>query len=109
MARSKIGNPANQTPKAPRRPHNARKPPAFRSVDELTRSIGAEPRSATLRGKDVVMSQAERMFRLTVDSALKGNVSNLLLVIRTMVDRPQIAGSAQERWVLFLAGADAEL
>ena len=100
---------ASKTPRARRRPHNAKKPPSFRSIGELARSIGAEPRRATLGGEEVVMSQAERLCRLIVDEATGGSVSNLRLVIRTMKDHPQIVGTARERWVLLLAGDDAEL
>ncbi len=99
----------NKPHKAPRRPHNAGKSATFRSIGELARAIGGEPRRATLRGKEVVMSQAERLCRLTVEKAINGSVSDLKLLIRTMVDHPQIAASARERWVLFLAGDDAEL
>lgn len=109
MARSRDRNRTNKPPNAPRRPHNAGKSTIFRSIGELTRSIGAEPRRATLRGKEVVMSQAERLCRLTVEKAINGSVSDLKLLIRTMVDHPQIAGSAGERWVLLLAGDDVEL
>ena len=95
--------------KAVRRPHNAAKRDTFRSVGELARAIGAEPRRATVRGKEVVMSQAERLCRLIVERAINGSIADLKLLIRTMVDHPQIAASAKERWVLFLAGDDAEL
>ncbi len=96
-------------PKAPRPPHNATKPKAFRSIGELTCAIGAEPRRATLRGKKVVMSQAERLCRVIVENAIGGSVSDLRLLIGTMIDHPQLARSAEEQWVLFLAGEDAEL
>ena len=109
MTRSKSRNRTITSPKAPRRPHNAGKSPTFRSVGELARSIGAEPRRATLRGKEVVMSQAERLCRVTVEMAINGSVSDLMLLIQTMIDHPQIAGSARERLVLFLAGDDAAL
>ncbi len=78
----------NKPHKAPRRPHNAGKSATFRSVGELARSIGAEPRRATLRGKGVVMSQAERLCRLIVETAINGSVSDLKLVIQTMIDHP---------------------
>ncbi|MEO6256176.1 MAG: hypothetical protein ABIO69_05145 [Sphingomicrobium sp.] len=55
------------------------------------------------------MSQAERLCRLIVEKAINGSVSDLKLLIRTMVDHPQIAASATDRWVMFLAGNDAEL
>ncbi len=106
---TKSNNRTNKPHKAPRRPHNAVKSTTFRSVGELARSIGAEPRRATLRGKEVVMSQAERLCRLTVEKAINGSVSDLKLLIRTMVDHPQIAAPATERLVMFLAGNDAEL
>ena len=102
-------NPTNEPRKAPRKPHNARKSTPYTSVGELARLIGAEPRRASINGKEVVMSQAERLCRLTVEKAINGSVSDLKLLIRTMVDHPQIAGSAGQRWVLFLAGDDAEL
>ena len=99
----------NGPPKAARRPHNARKRQTFRSVGELARAIGDEPRRATVRGKEVVMSQAERLCRLIVERAINGSAADLKLLIRTMVDQPQIAASAKERWVLFLGGDDAQL
>ncbi len=55
------------------------------------------------------MSQADRLCRLIVEKAINGSISDLKLLIRTMVDHPQIAASATERWVMYLAGADAEL
>ncbi len=106
---TKNNNPTSRASKAPRRPHNAGKSPKYQSVGELARLIGAEPRRATLRGKEVVISQAERLCRLTVEMAINGSVSDLKLVIQTMLDHPQIAGSARERLVLFLAGDDAAL
>jgi|GEM_PF-5623245 len=106
---TKNNNRTAQAPKAPRRPHNAGKSPTFQSVGELARSIGAEPRRATMSGKEVVMSQAERLCRLIVETAINGSVSDLKLVIQTMIDHPQIAGSARERLVMFLAGDDAAL
>ena len=55
------------------------------------------------------MSQAERLCRVTVEMAINGSVSDLKLVIQTMIDHPQIAGAARKRLVLFLAGDDAAL
>lgn len=103
-----IRNRVSKPPKAPRRPHNVRKP-TYRSLGEMARAIGAEPRRATLGGKEVVMSQAERLCRLIVDAAIGGSISDLKLLIGIMADHPQIASPATERWVLFLAGDDAEL
>ena len=109
MRQAKTRKPVSKSPKAPRRPHNAGKPATFRTVAELARSIGAEPRRATLRGQEVVMSLAERLCRVTVEKAINGSISNLKLLIRMMIDHPQITGSIRERWVLFLAGDDAKL
>ncbi len=95
--------------KPPRRPHNAAKSASYRSIGELARVIGAEPRKVTVRGKEVVMSQAERLCRLTVENAINGSISDLRLLIRTLTDHPQIGGSQRERWVLLLAGDDAGL
>ena len=103
------GPKAAKTPQKRRRPHNAKRAPTFRSIGELARRIGAEPRRATLGSKEVVMTQAERLCRLIVDEATGGSVSALRLLIQTMKDHPQIAASATERWVLFLGGDDAEL
>ncbi|MEO7256647.1 MAG: hypothetical protein ABIW18_01910 [Sphingomicrobium sp.] len=109
MAIRKTSKGGSRPPKGPRRPHNAGKRRSFRSLGDLARAIGAEPKRATLRGKEVVMSQAERLCRLIVEKAINGSVSDLKLLIRTMVDHPQIAASATDRWVMFLAGNDAEL
>ena len=109
MGRSKVCKPARKSPKTPRRPHNAGKPATFRTVGEHISAIGAEPRRATLRGQEVVMSLAERLCRVTVEKAINGSISNLKLLIRLMIDHPQITGSIRERWVLFLAGDDAKL
>jgi hypothetical protein len=104
--RSKAGGGA---PKTARRPHNAAKRATYRTIGELARAIGAEPRRATVRGKEVVMSQAERLCRLIVEAAINGSIPDLKLLIRTLVDHPEIAASAKERWVMFLAGDDAKL
>lgn len=96
-------------PTGARPPHNAAKPKTFRSIGELARAIGAEPRRATVRGEEVVLSQAERLFRIIVDNAIAGSGSNLRLLIKAMIEHPQIAGSSKERWVLLLAGADSKL
>lgn len=96
-------------PKGARPPHNAAKPKTYRSIGELARAIGAEPRRATVRGEEVVMSQVERLFRIIVDNAIAGSASDLRLLIKAMIDHPQIAGSSKERWVLLLAGDDAKL
>lgn len=109
MANRKRSKAGSGPPKGPRRPHNARKQRTFRSVGELARAIGAEPKRVTLGGKEVVMSQAERLCRLIVEKAINGSIPDLKLLIRTMVDHPQIAASAKQRWVMYLAGADAEL
>ena len=98
-----------RTGKPPRRPHNAGKSKPYSSVGELARAVGAEPRRATIRGREVTMSQAERLFRGTVEAAIGGSASDLKLLLQTMIDHPQIATSARERWVLFLGGSDAEL
>ena len=97
------------TGKPPRKPHNARKSSPIRPVGELARAVGAEPRRATIRGKEVIMSQAERLARGTVESAINGSVPDLRLLIQTMIKNPQIAASTRERWVLILGGNDAEL
>jgi hypothetical protein len=109
MAIRKTSKGGSRPPKGPRRPHNAGKQRTCRSVAELARAIGAEPKRATLGGKEAVMSQAERLCRLIVDKAINGSVSDLKLLIRTMVEHPQIAASATDRWVMFLAGHDADL
>lgn len=96
-------------PRGARPPHNAAKPKTFRSIGELARAIGAEPRRATVRGEEVVLSQAERLFRIIVDNAIAGSGSDLRLLIKAMIEHPQIAGSSKERWVLLLAGADSKL
>lgn len=96
-------------PRGGRPPHNAAKSKTFRSIGELTRAIGAEPRRATVRGEEVVLSQVERLFRIIVDNAIAGSASDLRLLIKAMIDHPQIAGSSKERWVLLLAGDDAKL
>lgn len=109
MANRKTSKVGGRPPRGPRRPHNAGKRGTFRSVGERARAIGAEPKRVTLGGKEVVMSQSERLCRLIVEKAINGSVSDLKLLIRTMVDHPQIAASATDRWVMFLAGNDAEL
>lgn len=106
MAKSTTRKPARRRAKPP---HNAAKPTNFRSVGELARAIGAEPRGARLRGQAVIMSQTERLCRLILENALDGKVPDLKFLIQTMAKYPQIAGSAKQRWVLLLAGADADL
>ena len=96
-------------PKRTKPPHNAAKGRPFRSIGELAQAVGAEPRKATIRGEEVVISQAERLCRLIVESAITGDAADLKFLIRTMAAHPEIAGSSRERWVLLLAGADAEL
>ena len=60
-------------------------------------------------GEEVVRSHAGRLCRWTVGNALAGSVSDLKLIIQTMVDHPQLGATLRERWVLLLAGDDAEL
>ena len=90
-------------------PHNAVKPPAFRTLGELAQAIAAEPRRSSIRGQEVVLSRAESLCRLMVDSAIKGSIADLKFLIRTMANNDELAGSVREQWVLILAGADAEL
>lgn len=97
------------TGKRPRKPHNARKSAPIRSVGDLARSVGAEPRKAIMGGKEITMTLAERLARGTVEAAIGGSISDLKLLIQTMIKHPQIAASARERWVLTLGGNDAEL
>ena len=97
------------TGKRPRKPHNARKSAPIRSVGDLARSVGAEPRKAIMGGKEVTMTQAERLARGTVEAAIGGSISDLKLLIQMMIKHPEIAASSRERWVLTLCGNDAEL
>jgi hypothetical protein len=95
--------------KRPGPPHNAPKPIAFRTLGELAQAIMAEPRRASIKGQEVVLSRAESLCRLMVESAIKGSVSDLKFLIRIMASNDELAGAAKEQWVLLLAGADAEL
>ena len=95
--------------KWPRPPHNAAKSPSFRSIGELAQAIAAEPRRASIKGEEIVLSRAESLCRLMIESALKGSISDLKLLIQLIANNDDLAGTAREQWVLLLAGPDAEL
>jgi hypothetical protein len=106
MTKSSNNSPKRKTAKPP---HNVAKRVPFRSIGELAQAVGAEPRKASIGGQEVVLSQAARLCRLIVEGAINGSASDLKFLIRTMRAHPDIAGSSKERWVLLLAGLDAEL
>ncbi len=109
MTKAKSNKAGGGGARRPRPPHNAAKPPSFRSIGELAQAIAAEPRRASIKGEEIVLSRAEGLCRLMVESALKGSISDLKLLIQLIANNDDLAGTAREQWVLLLAGPDAEL
>ena len=74
------------------KPHNARRPASFMTLEALVTSIAKEPRQVTSNGQVRTMTQAERLLRLRVQAAAKGDRSALRQIIRLMIKYPQVVG-----------------
>ncbi len=85
-----------------RRPHNA-KVLDFDTIGDLVRKLGAEPKKVTVDGKEVEMSWAERLLRLTLERALKGNIRDIAQLLRLMIKHPHVTGQGKVRMVYFLS------
>ena len=86
-----------------RKPHNA-KTITYISFDDLLRQIALAPRSATIGDAEVTMSREERLYRLMIDGALKGEVHDVLFLLKKMAENPTVAAAYREEIVMVISG-----
>ncbi len=91
-------------PRARRKPHNARSV-HYASFEELLAQIAAEPRTARVGDEQVTMSRSDRMLRLLLDGALRGDVRNVTKLLQLMAKYPAIAATYREQLVIVMSGA----
>ena len=91
-------------PRGRRKPHNVRSV-HYASFDELLAQIADEPRVARVGDDEITMSRRERLLRLLVDGALKGDVRNVTKLLQLMAKYPAIAATYREQFVVVISGA----
>lgn len=62
------------------------------TLEALVTSIAKEPRQVTSNGQVKTMTQAERLLRLRVQAAAKGDRSALRQILRMMIKYPHVVG-----------------
>ncbi len=87
-----------------RKPHNARSV-HYASFDELLAQIADEPRVARVGDEEVTMSRRDRLLRLLLDGALRGDVRNVTKLLQLMAKYPAIAATYREQFVVVMSGA----
>lgn len=92
-----------------RRPHNKAPAPDIESLEELVAKLAHEPTRVRRNGELVEITEAERMIRLEVDDALKGNIPALKHLIRFMIDHPAIVRSTRSEVWIFINGPLADV
>ena len=92
-----------------RRPHNASRGHQFESLGELVEKIGAETRRVNVDGKEVQMSRAERLARLTIDRAISGDRRDLAQMLRLMIEHPSLSGPGREKIHVIIGGKMAHV
>jgi len=90
--------------RARRKPHNARSF-HYASFEELLAQIAGEPRVARVGDDEVTMSRGDRILRLLLDGALKGDVRNVTKLLQLMSKYPAIAATYQDQFVVVYSGA----
>lgn len=89
--------------RAKRKPHNARKV-EYSSFNELLSSVAAEKRAARVGNDQVVMRRNERLFRLMLDRALKGNAREVTKLLQLMAKYPTVAATYRDEFVTVVSG-----
>lgn len=89
---------------ARRKPHNARSV-HYASFDELLTQIADEPRVARVGDDEVTMPRRDRLHRMLVDGALKGDVRNVTKLLQLMSKYPAVAATYTEQVVVVTSGA----
>jgi hypothetical protein len=77
----------------------------YTSFDELLATIADEPCQATIDGKVVTMTQRERLFRVMIDRATRGNVREITRLLHIMAKDPGLAATSRTQSILFINGA----
>ncbi len=90
-----------------RPPHNARLAEHASFQDLLTKAAN-EPRAAEINGREIRLSRAERLFRLSIDRALDGSPRDLADILRRMIDTPALAASFREEITYYFHGSVAD-
>jgi hypothetical protein len=87
-----------------RRPHNA-VIPTDGSLKDVVHRIANELHEVTINTKRQTITRKERVFRLTVDRASKGNVRDIVHILSIMAKHPELAASFRVETVYFFNGA----
>ena len=90
-----------------RRPHNAFTP-ADASLKDVVLRIANERHEVTINGERQTMTRKERVFRLTVERAVNGNVRDIAHILSILAKHPALAASFQAETVYFFNGAMAD-
>lgn len=91
-----------------RRPHNA-VTPADASLKDVVLRIANELHEVTINGERRTLTRKERVFRLTVERAVNGNVRDIAHILSVVAKHPALASSFRTETVLFFNGAMAEV
>ena len=91
-----------------RRPHNAFTP-GDGSLKDVVLRIANERHEVTINGERQTMTRKERVFRLTVERAVNGNVRDIAHILSILAKHPELAASFQTETVYFFNGAMADV
>lgn len=90
--------------KAPRKPHNASST-EYGSFNELLDLVGAESRTALIDGEEVSMPRRERLLRVMVNRAHRGNVRDVIKILQLMAKYPAVAATFRDETLIVVSGA----
>lgn len=91
-----------------RRPHNAQRI-EYSSFPELLALIAAEPRTALVGDRQVKMPRSERLLRLILDRALKGEVPDVTKLLQLMAKSPGVAATFRDERVTVISGSMCDI
>ena len=98
------GSTSNGRYKPGHRPHNA-VTPTDHSLKDVVLRIANELHEVSINGEPRTISRAERVFRLTVERAVKGNVRDIAHLLRIIAKNPELAASERTDTIIFINGA----
>jgi hypothetical protein len=88
-------------PQSSRKPHNAKKS-EFVSFGDLLGKVATEVREVQVGDDLIEMPRVERLIRLTLARALKGNVRDVAKMLNLMAQNPELAATHRERTVIHI-------
>jgi hypothetical protein len=95
---------ATKKPRGSRKPHNARESD-YVSFNELLGKLATELREVQVGDDLIKMPRVERLIRLTLERALKGNVRDVTKMLNLMAQNPELAATHRERTVVHIIPA----